>query len=163
MTLQEWEEEKDRELDERLMSLLRSDRPVPPAGFVARTMKAVRRAPLPEGRQPLHRPWTVPLGWVALISASAAMAYSVLMNQRVAAELLSSVLAFGVRLGMRLLQSVHTSSMVFDVLVTTGRVAAHAMSTREGSAGLMLMALVAAVSLTMLNRLLVSEKESSSW
>jgi hypothetical protein len=37
------------------------------------------------------------------------------------------------------------------------------MSTPEAGAGLVAMALVAAASLSMLNKLLVSEKESSIW
>src|SRR5436309_1764726 len=125
MTLQEWEEGQDRELDEQLTAALRSARlTAPPVGFVSRTMKAVRRAPLPAGRQPLRRPWAVPIGWAVLVAAAAVAAYGVLLNQRLAAEVLSSVAAVGVRGSMRLLQSVHTSSMVFDVLATTSRVAA---------------------------------------
>ena len=164
MTLEQWEEEKDNELDERFTVLFHSAQaPAPSAGFVSRTMKAVRLAQLAEGRQPLRRPWLVPVGWATLVAAAAAAAYTALGNQRLVAEVLSSFVAMGVRGGMRLLQSVHTSSMVLDVLATTSRAVSHAMSTPEATAGLMLMALVAAISLSMLHKLLFSEKESSSW
>jgi hypothetical protein len=164
MTLQEWEHEKDLELDERLTALFQSAQPpVPPAGFVAHTMKAVRQAPLPEGRHPLRRPWTVPAGWSALVAAAVAAVYSALNNQQVLAEMVASLVDVAVRGGMRLVQSVHTGSMVFDVLATTSRAIARVMSTPEAGAGLVAMALVAAASLSMLNKLLVSEKESSIW
>jgi hypothetical protein len=164
MTLHEWEDEKDRELDEQLTALFHSVQPpAPPAGFVSRTMHAVRRAPLVDGRSPLRRPWTVPFGWAALVTAAIAAMYGFLNNQPLAAEAVSSLVAFGVRVGMRLVQSVHTTSLVFELLATTSRVVSHAMSTREGTVGLMVMALVAATSLTMLNKLLFSGKESSSW
>ena len=126
-------------------------------------MKAVRRAPLPEGRQPLRLPWMVPVGWTTLVAAAAAASYGVLSDQRLVAEVFSSLVALGIRAGMRLVQSVHTSSMVFDVLATTSRVVSHALSTREAAGGLISMALVAAISLSMLNKLLFSGKESSSW
>ena len=164
MTLQEWEQEKDRELEEQLTTLFQSaPPPALSAGFVSRTMKAVRQAPLPEGRHPLRRRWTVPAGWVALVMAAAAAAYGALNDQPVVAEFLTSLVDVSVRAGMRLVQSVHTSSTVFDVLVTMSRVIARAMSTREAGAGLLVMALVAAASLSMLHKLLISEKESSSW
>lgn len=164
MTLQEWEQEKDRELEEQLTTLFQSATPPElSAGFTARTMKAVRQAPLPEGRHPLRRPWTVPAGWAALVMAAAAVAYGALRNQPVVAELFASLVDAGVRAGMWVVQSVHTSSMVFEVLATTSRAVARALSTREAGAGLLVMTLVAAASLSMLHKLLVSEKESSSW
>jgi hypothetical protein len=164
MTLEEWEQKEDRELEEQLTALFQTAQPpAPPAGFVSRTMKAVRRAPLPEGRHPLRLPWVVPVGWAALVAAASAASYSALSHQRLAAEVLSSLVAFGVRAGLRLVQSVNGGSMVFDVLATMNRVMLRAMSTREATAGLMLMALVAAISLSMLNKLLFSEKESPSW
>ena len=50
MTLEEWEEEKDRELDESLTTLFQAvERPEPSAGFASKTMKAVRLAPLAAG------------------------------------------------------------------------------------------------------------------
>jgi hypothetical protein len=164
MTLQEWEEEKDRALDEQLTALFQSaSPPAPSAGFVSRTVKAARRAPLPAGRHPLRRPWTVPAGWAALVIAAAAVTYSALSNPQVLAAVVASLIDVGVRAGMRLVQWVQTSSRVFDVFATMSRVIARALSTREAGAGLLVMALVAAVSLSMLHKLLVSEKESSTW
>jgi hypothetical protein len=161
MTLQEWEQEGDREMDEQLTSLFQSASPAAPsAGFVSRTMKAVRQAPLPEGRQPLRRRWTVPAGWVALVSAAA---YGALNYQQVVAEMVASFVDVAVPVGLRLMQSVHTSSRVFEVLTTMSHAFARAMSTREAGAGVLVMALVAACSLSMLHKILLSEKESSSW
>ena len=164
MTLQEWEDEKDRERDQRLTALFQSaPRPAPSADFVSRTMRAVRQAPLPAGRHPLRRPWIVPLGWTALVAAAAAATYGALSNQPLVAEALSSLIGVGVGAGLRIVQSVHTGSMVFGVLSTVSRVIVRTLSTREAGAGLIAMMLVAAVSLSMLNKLLLSEKESSSW
>ena len=163
MTLEEWEQKEDRELDEQLTTLFRSIQPpAPPAGFVSRTMTAVRRVPVPEGRQGLRLPWFVPIGWGILVAAATAASFGV-VNQRLFAEVFSSLVTLGVRGGMRLVQSVHTSSMVFDLLATTSRVVSHALSTRAAAGGLMFIAFVAAISLSMLNKLLLSEKEPSSW
>ena len=164
MTLQEWEQEKERELDAQVTKLFQSvPPPEPSAGFVSQTMKAVRQAPLPEGRHPLRRPWTVPAGWVALVMAAAAVTYGALSNQPLVGQVVASFVDAGLRAGLWVVQSVHTSSMVFGVLATTSRAVARALSTREAGAGLLVMALVAAASLSMLHRLLLSEKESSSW
>lgn len=164
MTLAEWEQQQDRELDEKLTALFRSAQPpAPPPTFAARVMQAVRQAPLPEGRHPLRRAWIVPTGWWILAAAAATVCCVFLVSQRLAAGPLSLLITLGVRAGMRFVQLVHTSSMVLDVFATTSRIVAHAMSTRQATVGLMMMALLAALSLSMLNRLLVSEKESSSW
>src|SRR5204862_7973798 len=112
-------------LEEQLTRLFQSaPRPALSAGFVSRTMKAVRRAPLPEGRHPLRRPWTVPAGWVALVMAAAAAAYGAFSDQAVVAEVLSLLVVAGVSAGMWVVQSVHTSSMVFEVLATMSRAVA---------------------------------------
>ncbi len=164
MTLEEWEQKEDRELDEQLTTLFHSiEPPAPAAGFASRTMAAVRRAPLPEGRQPLRLPWIVPIGWAIVVAAATAASFGVISNQRLLVDVFSSLVTLGVRGGMRLVQSVHTSSMVFDLLATTSRAVSHALSTREAAGGLMSMALVAALSLSALNKLLFPEKESSSW
>jgi hypothetical protein len=104
----------------------------------------------------------VPAGWAALVSAAVTAAAG-LFNQRLLAEVLSSLITVAVRAGMRLVQSVQTTSLIFDLLSTTSRVVVRAISTRQAGAGLIVMGLVAAVSLSLLNKLLVSEKESSSW
>jgi hypothetical protein len=167
MTLQEWEQEKDLDLDEQLTTLFRSvDAPAPGAGFVSRTMNAVRRTPLPQGRLPLRLPWIVPVGWTTLVAAAVAASYGAFSNQRLVewvADVCSWTVALGIRAGMRFVQSVHTTSAVFDLLETMSRVVSHVLSTREAAGGLISMALVAALSLSVLNRLLFSEKGSSSW
>lgn len=161
MTLQEWEDEKDRELDQQLTAFFQSaEPPAPRLGFVSRTMTAVRRAPLPAGRHPLRHSWTVAAGWGALV---AACAFGAVGSQLLVGQILSSVIGAGVHGGMDLVQSVHTSSMVFDVLSTTSQAMLRTMSTREAAAVVAVLAIVAGASLTMLNKLLHSEKEPSSW
>jgi hypothetical protein len=164
MTLEQWEEDKDRELDERLRGLFHSVPPIQPsAGFVSRTMKAVRMTSLPEGRQPLRGSWTLPAAWAALVALATVGAYALTTNQRVLAQIVSALTTFGVRAAMRVVQSVHVSSLVFDVLATSSRVISHALSTPQGATTVMVMGLVAAMSLAMLNKLLFPDKESSSW
>ena len=164
MTLQEWEEQKDGELDESLTALFESvEPPSPRSGFVSRTMKAVRRAPLPAGRRALRHAWTTPLGWAALVSVATAATYGIVLNQPLVAEAFASLVGGGVRAGLWLLQFVRTGAAVFDVFSTTGRAVARAMSTKQATAGLTVMTGIAAFSLFTLKRLLFSEKESSSW
>lgn len=164
MTHEEWEDQNDRELDASLAEFFRSvESPQPPAGFAWRTMKAVRREPLPAGRRALGHPWTAPLGWAALIVGAAGAALGAAINQPIVAEVFASLVATGIRVGMWLLQLVLISSAVFEMFATTGRAFATAMATREAVAGLTLIAVTAALSLSMLHALLFSEKESSSW
>jgi hypothetical protein len=164
MTLEEWEAEKDRELDEQLRALFHAvDAPSPRAEFVSRTMDAVRRSPLPAGRRPLRRSRAVPIGWVALVAGGAAAAYIGINNQRLVIEIMSSLVALGLSASLTVVHAFHTSSLVFDALATIGRIVSRAASTREATAGLIALTLVAAVSLSMLQRLLVSGEESSSW
>jgi uncharacterized membrane protein len=164
MTLQEWEQEKDRELDEQMTALFRSvDPPAPRSGFVSRTMKAVRRAPLPKGRRPIHIPWTVAAGWAALVAAGAAVSYALLADQPFVAEAFASLAALAVHAAMTCVQAIHASSTVFDLFATMSRVASRVLSTRAGAGGLISMTFVAAVSFSMLHKLLLSDKESSSW
>lgn len=163
MTLEEWEQEKDRELDEKLAGLFRSVQPpMPRAGFVSRTVKAARQAHLPAGRVPLQRPWFAPLGWGAIAASLAYAVFFMLNDQRVAAQILASCVDVGVRAGLWLIQSVRVTSTVVELMATTGRVVAYAASTREAIAALITMAAVAALSLSMLHRLL-RDKESTSW
>lgn len=164
MTLEQWEEERDRELDERLAALFRSARPAAPsAGFARRTMSAVRQAPLPAGRRPLRAPYAVLLGWAALVAVAAALTAGVLFRQPALLQILAFVIADGVRAGVWLLEAVRTGAGVLDLFVKTGTVVAMAASTKEAGAGLALLAGVAAFSLFMLDKLLLSKKESSSW
>ncbi len=164
MTLEEWEEEKDRELDENLTALFQAvERPEPSRGFAERTMKAVRRAPLQADRHPLRLPWTTPVGWAALVAGVAAAAWMVVVNQPLIARIFASLVAGGIRTGISLVGTVHVGVAMFEVFSKIGGVVATVMSTREATAGLTLMLGIAAFSLSMLHRLLFSEKEQSSW
>jgi hypothetical protein len=102
----------------------------------------------------------VAVGWAALV---AACAFGAVGSQLLVGQILSSLIDAGVHGGMDLVQSVHTSSMVFDVLSTTSRVMVRTMSTREAVGIVAVLALVAGASLSILNKLLHSEKEPSSW
>lgn len=164
MTQEEWEDEKDRELDAGLTALFQSvESPKPPAGFALRTMKAVRRTPLPAGRRALRHRWVTPLAWAALIAGAASVALGAGINQPLAADVVTSGVATGLRLGVWFLQVVLASFSVFEMFAKTGLAVARAMATREAAAGLTLMAVTAGLSLSMLRALLFSKKESSSW
>jgi hypothetical protein len=52
---------------------------------------------------------------------------------------------------------------LLDVLATTGLAVSRAAATTEGTAGLLLTALVGALSLSALHRLLMTEGEDSRW
>ena len=72
MTEHEWDQLKDRELDNSLGVLFRSAGALAPLpGFTSRTLKAVRRAPLPAGRRALRHPLVAPISWTVLIAAAA--------------------------------------------------------------------------------------------
>ena len=164
MTEREWDELKSGELDDRLAALFKTvDPPKPLAGFTSRTMKAVRREPLPAGRRPLGHPLVLPFGWAAFIGAVTAAAYFVLATQPAVAASFAWLLAVGVRAGMWLLQLVGSAATVFGLFTTTGLAIARAIATRDGSLGLTLIAAVAALSLAALRRLLISESEVSPW
>jgi hypothetical protein len=52
---------------------------------------------------------------------------------------------------------------LINVFATTGLAVARAAATREGTAGLVLMAAIGVVSLSLLHRLLTGEGEDSQW
>ncbi len=160
MTDDAWDEERDAEMEQRLAALFRAaGAPAPSGGFTSQTMKAVRRASLPHGRLPLHRAWTRPAGWAALVFA-AVVAVAAVAAQPPAVARALWLLALGVRLGAQLVQSVHVASSFFDAMDVVSRAVSQAMYTREAAAGLLLSACAAATSLAMLNRLLYPSKES---
>jgi hypothetical protein len=164
MTEQEWDELKDRELDERLTSLFKSvERPRPLAGFVTRTMKAVRQEPLPASRRPLRNPMIAPIGWAALIAGATAASYAVVVNQPVAAEFFASLVAVGIRLGAWLVHFVGAGLALSDLFTATGRAVGRAVASREGFTGLMAIAATGALALSALHRLLIPESEASRW
>ena len=72
------------------------------------------------------------------------------------------LVAGGIRAGIWLVRSVHVSVAMFDLLSTAGGAVARVMSTGEAAAGLTLMLGIAGFSLSMLQRLLFSEKGPSS-
>jgi hypothetical protein len=164
VTEQEWDELKGRELDDSLAALFRAvDAPKPLPGFTSRTMKAVRREPLPAGRRALRHPLLGPLGWAAAITAAMAAAYVVLTTQPAVAESFARLLAAGVRLVMWLPQLIGSAATFFGVFTTAGFAVARAVVTREGTISLTVIAAVAALSLAALRRLLISESEAPPW
>ena len=163
MTLQEWEEEKDREFEQQLASLFRTaEAPAPSRDFVANTLKAVQRAALPPHRRPLRHPWIAPLGWAALVAATAVIAINLGLRLPLA-EVFASMVALGIRAGAGVLQMVHAGSFTFDVLAKTSGVAVRVLSTPAAGGGILALTVAATSSLLMLKKLLSSEKESSSW
>jgi hypothetical protein len=151
------------ELDTRLSELFRSvEQPEPSAGFASRTMKAVRVAPLPAGRQSLRHSWVVPLGWAALIGAAAAVA-GVIVSQPLAAKAFASVLGFTLHTSAQLVHFIHAGLAVSELFTTVGNAVARAAATREGAMALVVTATVAGTSLLALQRLLFSEEEVSQW
>ena len=164
MTLQEWEEQQDRELDEQLSGLFRSATPPVPTGdFASRTLAAARHAPLSTGRRRLRRPWTFVAGWTAVVAMVTAMTAAAIFRQPALTAAFASVLAMTIRLGFWMLSLMQGSSMLVSTLGTAAGVFAKALATREAAIVVSLLAAVGLFSLSMLTRLLFSEKESSSW
>ena len=164
MTLQEWEDEQDAALDTSLTELFRaSNKPRPSARFVSRTIGAVRGTTLPAGRRALRRPWVAVTGWVVLISAAAMVVAMMAIDQPFVGAAFANVLAAGIRIGLWLIGMAHTGGAVFGVFARTAGIVAKAVSSRDATIALTLLTAVSALSLSMLNRLLFSQKESSSW
>lgn len=150
--------------DEHLIALFKGVDPVaPPAGFAARTMRAVKRAPLPPGRKPLRDPLMAMFGWAAVIAAVALAVLGVAMTQPIVAASFSRLITRGVGTGVWLMQLGQTASRLLDVFATMGLAVSRAAATVEGTTGLVLTAVVGAVSLSALHRLLISEREDSQW
>lgn len=150
--------------DERLVELFRSaDAPAPSADFVVRTMRAVVRAPLPAGRQALRDPLVSMFGWAAVIAAVTLAVFAIALSQPIVAAGFSRLITRGVGTGMWLMQFGQTAVRLFDVLATTGLAVSRAAVTAEGTTGLALTAVVGALSLSALHRLLISEREDSQW
>jgi hypothetical protein len=161
VTEQEWDDLKDRELDDSLASLFRSvDAPQPLPGFASRTMKAVRREPLPAGRRPLRHPLIVPLGWAALVAAASIAAWS-LVTHPVATELFTSILALAVRAGFGLLHFATTGAALSEPFTALSHGLMRAVATTEGSTALLLIAAMGALSLSALHRLLETHSDQA--
>ena len=150
--------------DEQLVALFELvDTPAPSPGFVARTMRAVVRAPLPVGRKPLRDPLGSMLGWAAVIAAVALAVLTIALSQPIVAASFSRLITRGVGTGVWLMQFGQTGLRLLDVLATMGLAVSRAAATTEGTTGLVLTAVVGVVSLSALHRLLISEGEDSQW
>ncbi len=150
--------------DEQLLALFeRADSPAPPADFVARTMRAVARASLPPGRKALRDPLASLLGWASVIAAVAFAVLAIALSQPIVAASFSRLITHGVGTGVWLIQFAQTGLRLLDVLTTAGLAVSRAAITAEGATGLVLTAVVGAVSLSALHRLLISEGENSQW
>ena len=150
--------------DEQLLALFALvDPPAPSPGFAARTMRAVMRAPLPAGRKALRDPLAAMLGWAAVIAAVAFAVLAIAMSQPIVTASFSRLITHGVATGVWLMQLGQTGVRLLDVLTTTGLAVSRAAGTAEGTTGLVLTAVVGAVSLSALRRLLISEGEDSPW
>jgi hypothetical protein len=150
--------------DEQLLALFeRANSPAPPADFVARTMRAVARASLPPGRKALRDPLASLLGWASVIAAVAFAVLAIALSQPIVAASFSRLITHGVGTGVWLIQFAQTGLRLLDVLTTAGLAVSRAAMTAEGATGLVLTAVVGAVSLSALHRLLISEGENSQW
>ena len=154
----EHEDLNEAELETRVLTLFRSvEAPAPSADFTARTMKAVKRAALVPGRRPLRSPLTAAFAAAALIAGVALSAWAIAINQPFAASAFTTLISGGISVGMRLMQLAGTGLAISDVFTTTGFAILRALMTTEGSTGLMLIAVIGALSLSALHRLLMSE------
>jgi hypothetical protein len=150
--------------DEELVALFRRvDGPAPSPGFVARTMQAVKREPLVAGRRPLRDPLASLVGWAALIAAVALSALMVAVTYPVISSTFTTLVSRSVGIGVWLIQFRGAAWALLEVFETTGLAVARAAATREGTAGLVLIAIMGAVSLSALHRLLMTEGEDSQW
>jgi xanthine/uracil permease len=150
--------------DDELLMLFKSvEAPAPSRDFAARTMRAVVRAPLPAGRKALRDPLVSMFGWAAVIAAVAFMVLAIGLSQPIVAAGFSRLITRGVGTGVWLMQFWETGLRVLDVLTTTGLAVSRAAATAEGTTGLVLTAVVGALSLSTLHRMLISEGEDSQW
>jgi hypothetical protein len=150
--------------DERLQALFRSvDAPAPSPDFTNRAMRAVVRAPLPAGRRALRDPLASMFGWAAVIAAVFLSVLTIVMSQPIVASSFSRLITHGVGTGVWLMQFAQTGLRVVDVLATAGLAVSRAAVTAEGTIALVLTAVVGALSLSALHRVLISEGEDSQW
>ena len=149
--------------DEELLALFKSaELPVPSTNFVVQTMRAVARAPVPPGRKALRDPLASLFGWAAVIAAVALLVL-IALSQPIVASSFSRLITGGVGTGVWLMQLSQPGLRLLDVLATTGLAVSRAAATAQGTMGLLLTAVVGALSLSALHRLLMSEGEDSQW
>lgn len=150
--------------DDQLLALFRdADAPAPSRGFTAQTMQAVIGAPLPAGRKPLRDPLAAMFGWAAVIAAVALLVFGIASSQPIVTSIFSRLITRGVGTGVWFMQFGQTAMRLLDVLTTTGLAVSRAAVTIEGTTGLLLSAVVGALSASALHRLLISEREDSQW
>jgi hypothetical protein len=150
--------------DEQLQALFRSvETPAPSPDFTNRVMRAVARAPLPAGRMALRDPLASMFGWAAVIAAVSLSVLTIVVSQPIVAAGFSRLITRGVGTGVWLMQFAQTGLRLLDVLATTGLAVSRAAVTAEGTAALVLTAVVGALSLSALHRLLISEREDPRW
>jgi len=150
--------------DEQLTALFEQiDAPAPSADFVARTMRAVKCAPLEPGRKPLRDPLASLLGWAALIAAVALSALLVAVSVPVVGSVFTQLVGHGVATGVWLTQFRGMALALAEVSGTIGLAVARAAATTEGTAGLLLMTIMSVISLSLLHRLMGAEREDSEW
>ena len=151
--------------DDEMLALFRSvDTPAPSPDFVVRTMRAVKREPLAAGRRRLRSRRTIFAAWLGVVGGVALIAFAMAVSQPIWVPAFLTLVSGGVWTGVSLLQLASTSLARWDVFVTTGTAVARAVFTTEGSAGLLLIAVVGALSLSALQRLLHgTERGVSQW
>jgi hypothetical protein len=150
--------------DQELAALFkRIEPPTPSSSFVAKTMRAVKREPLPDGRRPLRNPFPSVIGWAAAAALAGVGLCIAVMSQPLLASAFGALVTNGVGIGVRLVQFAGTGFAVMDFFASTGLAFSKAAVTREGTAGLLLTAVVGALALSALHRLLMSDGEGSSW
>ena len=155
---------RDDVSDEELLALFRSaEPPAPSTDFVVQTLRAVARAPLPPGRKALRDPLASLFGWAAVIAAVALLVFTIALSQPIVASSFSRLITGGVGTGMWLMQLTQPGLRLLDILATTGLAVSRAAATAQGTMGLLLTAVVGALSLSALHRLLMSEREDSQW
>ena len=150
--------------EEELLELFRSaEAPLPSAEFASRTMRAVMREPVQTGRNALRDPLKSLFGWAAVIAAVALTVLAIVLTQPVVASGFSRLITLGVGTGVWLMQFAQTGVRVLNLLATAAAAVSRAMVTAEGTTGLVLTAVVGALSLSALHRLLISKREDSQW
>jgi hypothetical protein len=150
--------------EEHLAALVRrADGPAPSADFVRRTMRAVRRTPLAPGRKRLRDPLASLLGWAALIASVSLSALMVAVTSPIVGSVFTQLVGRSVSIGVWLTHFRGPALALADLLTTIGLAVAKAAATKEGTAGLLLIAVMGVVSLSALHRLLMTEGEDSQW
>jgi hypothetical protein len=100
--------------DGQLLALFgRVDAPAPPPDFVAATMRAVLRAPVPLGRRPLRDPLRALFGWAAVIAAVALAMLTFAFSHPLVAASVSTLITRGIATGISLLHLAQTASGLF--------------------------------------------------